>query len=296
MGALPPSLAEKIARGLGTGTYYVWFTKRRVARENFAHVLHLPPNDPRVGRVARKSFSNYTVYILNMLRYQHVSNDEFFRRVHFEISSETHNLLQQPRPVIVVSAHFGNMDFAAPAAVKRYRPMTMAAETIKPVELFEHLARLRSQHGIHLIPYDRAPRKIIEALKHNEIVVFMLDFGINAHKDINTVPVTFFGETTHFPSSPALLAQRYNAPIIVSFAHIGAGEEIHIEVQDPLFVPTGLAREQAEQLMMQRVAEGFEKSLCKHPEQWYVYRPMWPHKTTAQTLQSEHISPPHTPR
>lgn len=282
MGALPPSLAEKIARGLGAGTYYVWRNKRRVARENFARVLNKPVNHPLVGRVARTSFTNYTVYLLNMLRYDRVTLDEFRRQVRFDIEPRAHALLMQDRPVILVSAHFGNMDYAAPAAVDRYRPITMAAETIKPPELFDHLARLRSAHGIHLIPYDRAPRKIIEALKRNEIVGFMLDFGINSHKDINTVAVTFFGEKTSFPASAVILAQRYQAPMVVSFAQIGPAGEIHIRTSPPIFVPSDLPREQAERETMQCIAGHFEQMIGSHPEQWYIFRPIWPQSARVQ--------------
>lgn len=278
MGALPPSLAEKIARGLGAGTYYVWRDKRRVARENFARVLNKPVNHPQVGRVARTSFSNYTVYILNMLRYDRVSVEELRRRVRFHVSPETEAVMRQDRPLIVVSAHFGNMDYAGPPTVERYRPVTVAAETIKPIELFEYLTQLRSQHGLHLIPYDRAPRKIIEALKRKEMVGFMLDFGINSHKDINTTPVTFFGDSTVFPSSAAVLAQRYKAPIVAIFAQIGEGEDIHVHISTPIFVPSDLPREQAEHDTMQRIAEHFERIIRAYPDQWYIFRPIWPAK------------------
>jgi lauroyl/myristoyl acyltransferase len=213
-----------------------------------------------------------------MMRYPQVPREEFRRRVHIDVDPATHALMKQDRPFIVVSAHFGNMDYAAPVAAEQYRRLTLAAETIKPVELFEHLAHLRSQNGVDLIPYDRAPRKIIEALKRNEIVGFMLDFGINSHKDINTVPVRFFGETTHFPSSPALLAQRYQAPLIVAFARMVEHDEIHIEVEPPIHVARETPREQAQQETMQKIAERFERALRANPEQWYVFRPMWPPK------------------
>src|SRR5512141_1776344 len=107
--ALPPSLAERVARGVGTSAYYLWFTRRRVARENFARVLSQAPNAPSVGRVARRSFGNYTVYLLNMMRYPHIPREEFLQRVEMHVDPATHELLQQDRPKIFVSAHFGNM-------------------------------------------------------------------------------------------------------------------------------------------------------------------------------------------
>ncbi len=284
MGALPPPLADRVARALGASAYYLWFTRRWVARQNFARVLNRPADDPQVGRVARASFSNYTLYLLNMMRYGKVPRSEFGENVQIHVDPETHAALMQDCPIVFVSAHFGNMDYAAPAAVERYRPLTLAAETIKPVELFHHLAQQRSQNGIHLIPYDQAPRKIIQAVKRKEIVGFLLDFGINAHKDINTVPVTFFGETTFFPSSPAILAQRYHAPMVTVFARSGADKQIHITIDPPIFISPQLPRAQAEGETMQLVAERFERAIRACPEQWYVFRPMWPPRTRPARL------------
>lgn len=281
MGALPPSLAEKIARGLGAGTYYVMREKRRIARDNFARVLQQPPNHPHVGRVARASFCNYTVYLLHLLRYEHATADELTRRVQFHVAPETEAALQQDRPLIMVSIHFGNMDYAGPSTVKRYRPLTIAAETIKPVDLFEYLVRIRSQHGMHLIPYDRAPRKIIEALKRKELVGFMLDIGVTGHEDLHRVPVTFFGEATLFPSNPLILAQRYQAPVFCIVAHNGSGDDIHVNIDGPFYVSSGLPRGQAERATMQEIASSFERTIRAHPDQWYIYRPIWHPKSLA---------------
>ena len=70
-----------------------------------------------------------------MMRYPEVSRAEFRRQVHIHVDPATNAVLMQDRPLVLVSAHFGNMDYAAPAAVERYRKMTLAAETIKPIEL-----------------------------------------------------------------------------------------------------------------------------------------------------------------
>jgi KDO2-lipid IV(A) lauroyltransferase len=282
MGALPPALAEKIARGLGVASYYAMRNKRRITRENFARVLQLPPRHPQVGSVARASFVNYTVYLLHLLRYESVTADELNQRVQFHVSPEIEAVLQnREHPLIMVSIHFGNMDYAGPATIKRYRPLTIAAETIKPEDLFEYLARLRSQHGMHLIPYDRAPRKIIEALKRKEIVGFMLDIGIDGFTEIHRAPVTFFGEPTLFPSNPLILAQRYHAPLFCIFAHNGKDKEIHVHLDGPFYLSPDLARPQAEHNVMRQIAASFERMIQAYPDQWYIYRRVWQPLTRA---------------
>lgn len=281
---LPTSLANRMARGIGVLVYYVWFTRRQVARENFSRVLARPVDDPLVGRVARRAFSGYCVYLLEMMRYPRISLEEMRARVQIEEDSVLQELLARDQPLIVVSAHFGNMDYAAAVAAERYRRFTLAAETIKPIQLFEYLARVRSERGADLVPYDRAPRKIIQAIKQKQIVGFLIDFGINAQRDMNTTEVTFFGERTRFPSSPAILAQRFGAPLVVASTPIGKDGRIHVHIEPPIHLPHAMPREQAEREGMQRVAESLEKCIRAHPDQWYVFRPIWPTRAARPPL------------
>lgn len=207
MAALPPSARYGFARTIGAAVYYLWPERRRIARENFSRVLDKPVNNPEVGEVARESLQNFCRYLVDVMLYPKVSIEEMESRVQFHIDDEAAKALRMNSPAIICSAHFGNMDYVAAVAAKQYRHFTLAAETITPIELFEYLGRIRSKRGVDLIPYDRAPMKMLRALRHKEFLGFMMDFGINAHKDINTVPVTFFGERTNFPASAAILSR-----------------------------------------------------------------------------------------
>lgn len=275
---VPPPIADFVARGGGAGAYYVWRSRRNVARENFAHVLGKPANDPAVGRVARSSFANFSRYLVEVMRFPRVSMEQIEQRVVIHETEEFRRAMIANRPVIMISAHFGNMDYASAVATKRYGRFTMAAETIHPVQLFRYLARTRAERGVDLIPYDRAPRKIVEALRRNEWIGFLIDFGVNNQKDIATTEVMFFGSPTRFPCSPVILAQRTGAPILVVHTFVDRDRSIQSRVEAPIYVPRELAREQAAQTTMQAVAELMEKFIREHPEQWYVFRAMWPNK------------------
>jgi phosphatidylinositol dimannoside acyltransferase len=286
---LPLSVTDKIAGGGGTSVYYIWRSRRQVARENFAHVLGKPANDPAVGRVARSSFVNYCRYLVEIMRYPRVPMDKIEQRVVIHESEEFRRAMTGNTPVIMISAHFGNMDYASAVATRRYGHFTLAAETIHPVQLFQYLARVRAERGVYLIPYDQAPRKIIEALKRKEWIGFLIDFGVNNHKDIATTEVMFFGAPTRFPASPAILAQRTGAPIIVVHTYVDRDRRIHSVIETPIYVPKGIPRDEAARVAMQTVAQYMEKFIREHPEQWYVFRAMWPQPAKAswrQRLQS----------
>jgi lauroyl/myristoyl acyltransferase len=275
---VPPSVADLVASGGGAGTYYVWRSRRNVARENFAHVLGKPANDPAVGRVARASFANFCRYLIEVMRFPSVPIEQMEQRVVIHETEEFRRAMTAGTPIIMISAHFGNMDYAGAVATKRYGCFTLAAETIHPVQLFRYLARTRAERGVNLIPYDRAPRKILEALRRKEWIGFLIDFGVNNQKDITTTEVMFFGARTRFPASPAILAQRSGAPILVAHAFIDRERRIQSSVEPPIYVPRSLPREQAAQITMQTVAQYMEKFIRQHPEQWYVFRAMWPNK------------------
>jgi KDO2-lipid IV(A) lauroyltransferase len=262
--------------------YYAWSARRRVARENFAHVLGKPPNDPAVGRVARSSFMNFSQYLVEVMRYPSVPMEKIEERVEIRDTEAIRAAIAPGKPMILITAHFGNMDVASAVVTQRYGPFTLAAESIKPVELFRYFARIRSERGVHLIPYDQAPRKILEALKRKESIGFLIDFGINNHKDIATTEVNFFGSPTRFPASPAILAQRTGAPILVAHAYVDRSKRIISTAEEPIYVPRDLPRDEAVRLTMQAVAMGMEKFIRQHPEQWYVFRPMWPKPTPAK--------------
>jgi KDO2-lipid IV(A) lauroyltransferase len=273
---VPAPIADFVARLCGAGSYYLWPKRRKVVRENFAHVLGKPANDPSVGRVARSAFANFCRYLVEMMRYPRVSNEQLEQRVIIHETEDFRRAMAAGTPVIVVSAHFGNMDYTSAVATKRYRRFTLAAETIHPIQLFQYLARVRSERGVDLIPYDQAPRKIMQALKRNELVGFLIDFGVNNQKNIATTEVTFFGAPTRFPIAPAILAQRTGAPILVAFTRVDNAKHIHCEVEAPIYVPRDLPRKEAGQVTMQAIAHHFEKFIRQNPEQWYVFRAMWP--------------------
>ncbi len=272
---LPPAIIDALARGGGASVYYIWPARRRIARENFAHVLGRPANDPAVGRVARLSFSNYCRYLVDVMRYPSIPVEQLEQRVVIQETDEFRRAMTGKTPIIMISAHFGNMDYASAVATRRYGRFTLAAETIHPVQLFQYLARVRSERGVDLIPYDRAPRKILEAIKRKEWIGFLIDFGVNDQKDIVNTEVLFFGAPTRFPASPAILAQRTGAPILVCHTCIDK-DRINCTIEPPIYVPKELPREEAARITMQQVAHHMEKFIRAHPEQWYMFRAMWP--------------------
>lgn len=282
VGATPRWLSMSAATFFGWAGYYVMPLRRRIAQENFAHVLGKPKDHPDVRRVTRAAFQNFTRLMRDMLLYPSASMTEFNTRVTFSHPEHFEQAFARGKGVILVSAHFGNMDIPAAVIANRFKPITLVGETLRPPQLMELLTRARTAKKVTLFPYDRAPRKMIEALKRNETIGLLLDFGVTHHFDITTVPVKFFNTETDFPAGPAQIALMTSATIIVGVPEVAPDGRIVVRTFPPLILARTANRQQDIQTGMQLIAQQLEKMILNAPEQWYIFRPMWKDMTTAQ--------------
>lgn len=274
-GVLPRRWSRAGAKVLGSGVYYLMPSRRQIAKENFSYVLSKSPNDPEVRRVARCAFQNYALYLRDVMIYPSLSPAELEKRVTLHHKELVDRALALGKGVIIVSAHYGNMDIPSAVIAKNFKPLTLVAESLRPPQLMDSLTRMRRARNVHLYPYDRAPRKIIQALKRNELTGFLLDFGVTHHFDITTVKVNFFGTPTDFPAGPAQLALLTGAPILVGYALANTDGHIDVYGTEPIIAQRNGNRQEDLQVTMQEIANRLENFIRAHPEQWYIFRPMW---------------------
>lgn len=279
---VPRRVSLLVADWLGTCTYYLMPLRRRIARENFAHVLRKPPNDPTVGRVTRRAFQNFARVLRDVMLYPSMSLQDIEARLSVDHGEYLAQALAHGKGAIIVSAHFGNMDLPSAFLAQRYAPLTLVGETLRPAALMDLLTRIRRQRRVFLYSYETAPRKILHALKRNEMTAFLLDFGVTHHFDIATVPVRFFDTETNFPAGPAQLSLLTGAPIVVGHARMRADGHIEGEFTPPLFPRRSGDRHHDWQTTMQEIARRMETFIRAYPEQWYIFRPMWKENASAQ--------------
>jgi len=291
-GAAPRRLSRAVAAAMGNSAYYLMPMRRAVAKDNFSHVLGKPPSDPEVRRVARRSLRNYVCYLCDVMIYPSLSTAELEGRITIHNPENIEQALAMGKGAIIVSAHFGNMDMPSAVLASRYTPIALVSETLRPQQLMDHLTRIRNARNVNMHPYDRAPRKMIEALKRNEMSAFLIDFGITHHFDIHTVPVIFFGTPTDFPSGPAQLSLLTGAPMIIGNAHLEEDGHIHVHTNSPLYVARTGNKQKDLQAAMQQVARMMEDFIRAHPDQWYMFRPMWREKSLAERKQRAALSSP----
>jgi KDO2-lipid IV(A) lauroyltransferase len=271
---LPARPLYAFAVVLGEIGYVAWTTKRRIAKHNFAIVLGRPSTDREVAQVARRSFRNFAKYVVEIMRFPLLSVADFERMVAVEGWEHLRGALALGKGVIFVSIHFGNFELGG-ARISDEIPLNVIADELENERLMDLLVGNRAHKNITLLSPDGAAKKVLHALRRNEMVGLMMDLGPRAQA-FDNVEAEFFGTPTSFPTVAASLARVSGAPIVVSACVRQRDNTFTGIALPPIFVERTKQAAEDVQHATQAIARGLETFVTRWPDQWYIFRPMWP--------------------
>ena len=257
--------------GLGSqASYLLWPTKRAWSNRNFGHVLGLPPDHPRVRRVALRAYREYGRYLVELMRVPFMPEDEVIalmepidRAALERIRNDT------PGGIIVTAAHVGNNDVIGAAIAHLGLPLNVVADDSSFPELFDYLRAQREQWHATLIPW-RNLRAIFGVLRRRELLGLLVDWGYRS----DGIPVRLFDAWTTLPAGPATLAAKTSSRILPAITARQADGRLRVVFAEPISVapsdPADLQR------ATQAIADAVAASVGAAPEQWYSFKPIWP--------------------
>jgi lauroyl/myristoyl acyltransferase len=266
----PGSLARWV---IGTGSqagYLAWPTKRRFSNANFGHVLGLPPDDPRVRRLALSAYHRYARYLVEAMRLESQTREVAAARV---VQADLDHIDAvwngSPGGLIFALGHVGNNEAVAAAVAGRGWPINVVADDSSFPEMFERFRRLREAWGVHVIPW-RNLREIYTVLRNREMLALLIDWGYRS----DGIPVRLFGSWTTLPSGPATLAAKTGSRILPVAIRRTPDDRFHISYAPVIEVASSAPADL--QRATQAVADALQATVAAAPEQWYSFKPMWP--------------------
>ena len=290
-GVVPLRLSYAIAVVVGDFIYYTWHDHSGNAVSNMRRVLGPGGHERDARRAARASFRNYAKTLADFIRFPHVTTEEIEGRIVDPYGLDVMDAaLARGKGVLALSGHIGNWDFAGAVMGARDTPMYALADSLEPPELDALVVETRLRNGVRIIKMEpTAMRTIFEALRRNEVVLMLIDRPMPGEG----VPVHFFGETAWLPSGPAAIALKTGATVVIGCCirkrgdrQFTGGIEAPLDYQKLI---TGNKRADT-QAITQVIATALERLISRAPDQWYMFRPMWPRPMTeAETRQARRI-------
>jgi KDO2-lipid IV(A) lauroyltransferase len=258
---------------IGTGSqagYVFWPTKRRWSNENFARVAGLPPDDPRVRRLALGAYREYARYLVEIMHLESQSADEAGAKV---VQADLDHIEEVWRSsqggLIFVLGHVGNNEAVAAAVAGRGWPINVVADDSSFPEMFERFRGLREAWGVHVIPW-RNLREIYAVLRRREMLALLIDWG---YRD-DGIPVKLFGSWTTLPAGPATLAAKTSSRILPVAIRRTRDDLFHVSYAPVIEVSSAAPADL--QRATQAVADALADTVAAAPQQWYSFKPMWP--------------------
>ena len=182
--------------------------------------------------------------------------------------------------VVVVCMHFGNWDLGAGAAAARGYPVTVVAETFADPRLDAMVAGSRTRLGTQIIKMEKTGPSLIRALKQNGLLALLIDRPVPG----DGVRVTFFGEEVEGPRRtrpgslcvPARWSCRPRSP-----ASYPAVSRSRRSPTSPSAMSLRASEPHDMQSLTQAIMDVHERFIREYPDQWYMFREMWPAKRTS---------------
>lgn len=253
-------------------SYVVCSGTRANVKANLRRALGPQVDEATLARYARGVFKTGLKNYYELLVEPHLSAQHFVKRIRVHGLENLDAALAKGRGAIIVSAHFGSYEFTAQIlAVRKYRVL-VPAEPLRPQKLFDLVSRLRSSHGLTLIPAERSQmRQIVRWLRGNGIVGYPVDRdAIGGGR-----PFEFFGFPAPLQPAAVALARREGCPVVPLFAVRRADNTTDLFVEQALEMQRTDDEEADTKANMRAILRHFERYIRAYPDQWVAFVPVW---------------------
>lgn len=270
--ALPPRQATQFGGLVGMLMYRTVRQYREVALRNLANAFGWERHQTEA--VARETFRNLGKTMVEFLRLPVLPPAELRRLCRLERMEYVEEGLAAGRGALVVSAHYGNWELLAARAVADGIPLNVVAREADDAAMNSLVNGIREECGYRVISRQSAPRRVLEALRRNEVVVMLMDQ--------NTISggafVPFFHRPAATVTGPAVFALRTGAAVIPAFV-TRQPDDTHVGRCEPPVAPTRTG-DRAEDIraLTARLTAVIETQIRADPTQWFWIHDRWRHR------------------
>ncbi len=259
--AVPRSWADRVGAFLGWGWYRLVPIRRRVARQNLEQAF--PELDVKAReRIVAGMYRHLGLCLVELLRFGARDPGQLAASLHVEGRAHLEAALAEGRGVLVLTAHLGNWEVLVRAGTLCGAPLSVVTKSMRsPVAQAAWRALRRG--GPELLPDRDSARRIVAALKRNEVVGYVLDQ--HAPRGLR---VPFFGRPAQTHDALARLAKATGAVVLPVFTwRSPEGHRVRIET------PVALGADPTEST--RRYVARVEAAIRARPEQWLWIHRRW---------------------
>lgn len=211
LGALPHRLARAQCAVLAALSYWLWPRLRRTGLWNL-NLAYPEWSSRRKRRVLFQSFQNLGRMMADFAHFPHWNRGNIERWIVYDGFEHFEAAQLQGKGTLFLTAHFGNWELGSFAHAVYGHPVNFVARKLDNPLVDSLINHCRCLSGSKPIDKSDFARQALRALRRNESVGILMDQNMLPGEGLF---VDFFGRAACTTSSPARVAQKTGAPVIL---------------------------------------------------------------------------------
>lgn len=250
---------------------YLFASKtNRIIKTNLNFAFPNRFSEEEIKEIQKYSYFNMTLWILSLIENLNVSDEELKENVKIENEEVIYKLKEEGKPIILISAHFGNMEMMSTYMNKFITPIVQVARESNFSAFDDFIVKSRESSGSKIVFKKGALKKLISSLMKKEVISLIIDQNVS-YKDASVVKL--FDRDVYQTNSPSLLARKFDAYIVPLAIFNEDNYKYKIKIYDPI-APIKTENEKNDiQELSQLQANAISAIIRENPKLWF-----WPHK------------------
>lgn len=268
---IPSKVWMFFGRCLGRLIYRVSKKHRNIAHTNVRFAYEGEKSEEEMDRIARQSFLYLGMQALDIARattFVLTGPECKESKISYEGLEHYNTAVASGKGVLILSAHFGAMDYAnAFYAKKSGRPVNFLLRKLDNKHLQNMFTAAGKKAGIKFFYKGTGLRPVVKNVIKGEDLVVYADQGTSKKVGVDSL---FFGKpTTSLPLLPSL-AKKTGSPILPMFIYRQPDHVHHKIVFSP---PIFATEDDTVESLTQKQNDAMENAIRRMPEQW-----LWVHR------------------
>jgi Kdo2-lipid IVA lauroyltransferase/acyltransferase len=246
---------------------------RRALYRNLKTAFGDQLSEREIRALRTRIYGNFGAFVLEFLWLPNVTAEnvtDLITPLAVESYRRIRRLAEERGPVIFLTAHLGNWELAAVTGSLMDLPLTVLVDA-HPSPLVTRFFDERREHkGLRLVSVSEF-QKCFRALHQKRLLAIAGDRAVTGQG----IRMEYFGRPALVPDGHAVLARRFHVPILPGF-FVRSPDGRYDCVIDEIIEPRETDDFDADvRDCVERCLRVFERHVKEHPEQWYVFRPIW---------------------
>ena len=267
---LPKSFLRAFFRFIAFLGYLFAKNTNRIIETNLNFVFENSLSKDEIQKIQKYSYFNMILWVQSLIENLDVTDEELKKTVKIENAHIIDNLKKEGKPLIFISAHYGNMEMLGHYINRFHISVYQVARESNFEEIDEFIIKAREASGSKIIFKSGALKKLVKVMLKKEAVSLLIDQNINSR---DGEEVIFLGKKAYQTSTTASLARKFDAFIIPIAIFNKENYTYKIKVYEPIIpIKTDNEKDDIKQIS-QLEANAISAIICEDKKQWF-----WPHK------------------